>query len=370
MLGVGLAAAGIVGLGSDDDENEPDDGMPEEEPIDPEFTILEPEEEEIDPGFIILNETQVVGTDADDTLLLGDLSEDAKDLEISGGDGDDVIDLRDPESNLGLYGAPVVAESIDGGAGNDTIYGHLDGGEVRGGDGDDTINVHSDGRVEGGDGNDYITVSQSGSDMIVEGGAGDDVIVGHIDSGQLNGGAGNDTISASAQGSFEGTGYVVVPDGGEGDDVIKFRVKSDFSSPGSEQQLAKGGEGADRFEVFLNEGREGDLDYADPIQNDFLTQVDADTWRLETLNLVDFEVGEDKLVIKAETQVDGYALNSVRMEEVDDSQGIPQSTDVILSYEHDTEETREVVVSLHATDVEWDDIEVLYEGAPFPTLIG
>jgi len=120
-------------------------------------------------------------------------------LILTGTDGDDLLSGSD------------LADTISGGAGNDSIAGH-DGADVlNGGNGDDTI--------DGGNGDDEIRD---------EGGA-----------NVLHGGAGNDTIWAIA---YNATPQSSTVDGGSGDDLI-------FAHP---NDIVWGGTGADKITIFLD----------------------------------------------------------------------------------------------------------------------
>ena len=129
--------------------------------------------------------------------------------EIYGGDGND--SLFGGYSNID--GFAFSRDTIDGGAGNDHIYG---AGLVYGGDGNDTIHGGGGGRP------------QSSSDY---GGSGDDLI--YMAQGNAYGGDGDDTLV--------GTGGVAVAflTGGPGADVFESGVVLDFN--GAEGDRIKAG---------------------------------------------------------------------------------------------------------------------------------
>jgi Ca2+-binding RTX toxin-like protein len=100
-----------------------------------------------------------------------------------------------------LVGSSGYAETIDGGDGNDLIYGLAGDDDLSGGDGNDTI--------FGGAGNDTI-YGDAGNDTLyggegndtIYGGSGDDVIMGGLGADNLWGGAGADVFVFS---SFDAT---------------------------------------------------------------------------------------------------------------------------------------------------------------------
>jgi Ca2+-binding RTX toxin-like protein len=96
---------------------------------------------------------------------------------------------------------------IDGGDGNDTIYGHAN--------------------IYGGAGNDHIEMTE-GHDAYASGDAGDDTIIGNSASDTIDGGTGNDTLTGGAgDDRFE---YRA----GDGADVITDLSASDVYSLGDE----------------------------------------------------------------------------------------------------------------------------------------
>jgi len=137
---------------------------------------------------------------------------------IDGGDGADTID------------SGIDDDSVDGGNGNDSIVSGQGNDDVNGGAGDDVINstgpeasglpdINPDGTVndprpnddldtvDGGAGDDSIFTGDDAD--IVNGGAGDDTIDGGIDNDTLDGGAVNPAQA--------GNGPITI-DGGESDD--------------------------------------------------------------------------------------------------------------------------------------------------------
>jgi serralysin len=102
------------------------------------------------------------------------------------GDGDDVLKFPDVTTTpYALY--------IDGGRGNDRLYGNAQGDEIYGGTGNDSIFAFGgDDLIDGGYGNDFL-IGYDGSDTI-SGGFGNDVIVGGDGANTIDGGEGVDTI--------------------------------------------------------------------------------------------------------------------------------------------------------------------------------
>ncbi|MCH2067425.1 hypothetical protein [Shimia sp.] len=148
------------------------------------------------------------------------------------GDGDDFVDATPPG---GRYSDLHVDIDLDLGGGDDTVVGPFFGSNLSGGAGDDLFEVEETGgevlSIDGGAGNDTIDVRTS-SNVILEGGAGDDVI--HA------GGA-----------SSTGDGYVTRVDGGAGNDTLHFYADNDggFNPAGA----INGSAGTDHFVVDVND---------------------------------------------------------------------------------------------------------------------
>ena len=168
---------------------------------------------------------------------------------ISGGDGNDKIYGGDGDDQLyggagndTIYGGNG-KDTIVGGAGNDLLYGDAGDDSILGNEGDDTI--------YGGAGNDEI-YGGSGDDLLY-GDAGNDLIEGGLGNDTIYGGIGDDTIKGE-----EGNDYL---DGGAGDDSIDGGSGNDTILGGAGNDTIKGGKGNDLIyggagndEIYGDEG--------------------------------------------------------------------------------------------------------------------
>ena len=139
----------------------------------------------------------IAGEDGNDRLVSNEPA--GSDVDLSGGNGNDVITGSDARDNL------------DGGAGVDVLRGGLGKDFLSGGIGDD--------RVYGGWGDDGVGGSQ-GNDLL-DGGLGRDILDGWSGRDRIYGGPGNDYIRAG-----DGIDYVW---GGDDADTI-YGGKQQFSS--------------------------------------------------------------------------------------------------------------------------------------------
>lgn len=147
---------------------------------------------------------EIFGGPGRDTLRGSDSADDL----LSGDEGDDVLD--------GGYGD----DTLLGGAGDDTLTANLGADVYRGGTGFDALTYasYSTGvRVTvGGSGGSVGEGDDVGGDLErVDGGTGDDTLVGSGAGEYLSGGAGNDAI--------DGAGGADVLSGGPGDDALTAR---------------------------------------------------------------------------------------------------------------------------------------------------
>jgi Ca2+-binding RTX toxin-like protein len=125
-----------------------------------------------------------------------------------------------------------VANQIEAGAGDDSIYGMGGNDVIIAGSGDDDIG--------GGDGDDLI-----------EGGDGIDAIGGDSGTDIINAGAGDDS-------AFGGTGNDALY-GGAGDDLLRGEDGDDMLSGGDGDDLLRGGAGVDTFDGGTDGGGVGSL---------------------------------------------------------------------------------------------------------------
>ena len=246
---------------------------------------------------------------------------------VSGGDGDDYINTRTSPGlgapDLGLvhpldpaysYTADTDPnndrDSVDGGAGNDTILTGDDADTIDGGSGNDVIDAGFDAdTVFGGAGADSIQGSE-GADTI-DGGDDDDVIYGGVspldpnyaiaqvydltddidpdptnNADLLMGGAGNDRIY--------GQDDADTLQGGTGDDTLDGGIDDDVLEGGAGADVLTGGQGDDTFIYAAGEGADtitdfgagisGPIDDGDQTNNDFIDL--AGFYNLATLTSV------------------------------------------------------------------------------------
>ena len=163
--------------------------------------------------------------------------------QVFGGTGDDRMDFR---------GTGLLAGTVFGGAGSDTILGT---------EGDDTISGEGDGDTLRGGGGDDELLGGDGDD-IVRGGAGDDTIAGGSGSSTLYGGLGDDTIFIDV--NSEGPFSDLTAHGGAGNDAILGGLQADNINGGDGDDTLQGGSAADLLSGnagadLLDGGTENDI---------------------------------------------------------------------------------------------------------------
>ena len=146
---------------------------------------------------------------------------------LLGGAGDDVL--------AGDWGE----DSLRGGSGADTLRGGSQSDRLFGGSGNDALDGGSeDDTLDGGTGNDTL-LGGSGADLL-HGGMGDDLLDGGTDANRLYGGSGNDTLLGGDVGD--------TLDGGSGNDLIAGGIGADSIRGGAGDDRIDGGENDDSIE--------------------------------------------------------------------------------------------------------------------------
>jgi len=218
------------------------------------------------------------GAAGDDTLFAGPGSD-----TVAGGAGDDVINggagklIATGDAGADTFYAGSGPSTFDGGAGDDSILGGSGQSYLRGGDGNDVIvggKAFND--INGNSGDDTIFGGAAGDWLV--GGKGDDVIHAGTGAQLLYGNLGNDTL-------FGGPGNDTLR-GGQGDDSIAGGAGADWISGDLGANTLSGGGGADIFHTSGGGGLDRVLDFnaqeGDRVQLDTgtvysVSQVGADT---------------------------------------------------------------------------------------------
>ena len=163
------------------------------------------------------------------------------------------VDTPDPvDPNAGVVLTYSGAESILGGAGNDSIFGDPS---------DDVIETPGTTNIDLGGGDDLGQIALE--NVTATGGPGDDTLIGLVQNATIMGGDGNDTISGARDNDLQGgagnddiTVELASPNlgtatiaGGEGDDTL--RVRADITNDNTEAGSAvlTGDAGADTFDL-------------------------------------------------------------------------------------------------------------------------
>ncbi len=161
---------------------------------------------------------------------------------LTGGAGDNVLDVSAFNSDR-----PV---TLQGGAGNDVLIGSAGADNLTGGDGDDTLN--------GNDGDDILRGS-AGNDVL-DGGNGNDGLSGGADGDDITAGSGNDT-------AYGGSGIDIIR-GGTGDDTLFGGLGADIVNGEDGTDQLAGGSGDNSADV-------DDVVTADPSEIDEAFQLET-----------------------------------------------------------------------------------------------
>lgn len=206
----------------------------------------------------------LTGDEGDDTLR-GQEGHDS----LHGGEGDDSLggasgddslygdegndDLRGHRGHDVLYGGDG-RDELRGGNGNDLIYGERGADQVFGGDGDDELRGgQGEDTLDGGADNDEIR--GGGHRDVIDGGLGDDDLWGDRGQDLLTGGAGADILRGNENDDdlHGGSGNDTLR-GGIGDDYLNgvSNNQLSFTVPDLEYDELTGGDGADRFALYVS----------------------------------------------------------------------------------------------------------------------
>ena len=201
------------------------------------------------------------GGDGNDTFVLN-RNDEAKDV-LRGGDGTDtVVSDNDGDFQFRSFSRNASIEVIDGGTSPSDIEGTSSGNtldfrdtelrnidEIDGGRGNDRIfGSAGDDRIDGGDGNDKL-FGEAGADDL-EGGKGNDQLFGGDGADRLSGGAGRDVL-----------------DGGAGDDTFELNRNDDS------KDVLRGGDGTDT----IVSDNDGDFQFENFRQNSSIEIIDGGT---------------------------------------------------------------------------------------------
>ena len=177
-------------------------------------------------------------------------------------------------------------DSLDGGTGNDIIYGEggndsIWGGTgadvLYGGAGNDTIRLGADGNADlayGGDGDDVIVTEHTSTSVAdtVYGDDGNDSVTGGAGIEVIHGGAGNDTLTGGAgNDTLHGDADTDDLSGGGGNDSLFGGSGNDTLTGGTGNDVMQGGTGSDLFVLDDSDGTDaitggedsGDIDVID-----------------------------------------------------------------------------------------------------------
>lgn len=140
----------------------------------------------------------------------------------------------------------VAEQSISGGIGYDTIYGHADGAVIDGGKGFDRLyGADGDDAIFGSDGRDFLS-GGAGADTL-DGGSWDDTIIGGDGGDVLLGGTGKDLLSGDAgDDTLDGGGWHDTMSGGAGNDLALGGNGNDLIYGDAGNDRLEGGGGDDR----------------------------------------------------------------------------------------------------------------------------
>lgn len=211
---------------------------------------------------------------------------------LSGGAGSDTLSGGDGNDQLWAGSGDASNDTMLGGAGADTIGGGKGADKIEAGSGDDIVyggkgDVGASGTndvITGGDGADLVFAS--GGNDSVAGGSGNDTLFGGVGNDTLDGGAGQDTLwggdgndqltGGTGKDTFafkSGNGDDMVKDFKVGEDVLALaQTKTDFNSVSDVQSVAKTSQVGGATGVLIDTGG-GDSVFLEGISINDLTNM-------------------------------------------------------------------------------------------------
>ena len=225
-------------------------------------------------------------------------------LTVNGTNFADTVDVIGVSPNVAVVGLHTVVNVSNSEAANDSLVVKTVGGN-------DTVTASTlpagivKLSIDGGADNDNVTFDETNGPIgpaVIEGGEGNDTLIGGSGNDAINGGAGNDTIL--------GKGGLDTLHGGEGNDVLTGGDADDQAfgdggddrmvwNPGDDTDLNEGGEGTDTAEVNGGNGAE-----------QFTTTANGARVRFDRLNPAPFalDIGTtEKLVLNANGGDDSFS---------------------------------------------------------------
>jgi Ca2+-binding RTX toxin-like protein len=152
-----------------------------------------------------------------------------------------------------FFGSSTDNDVIDGGPGKDVINGGAGADVIHGGAGDDTINggpgiATATDQLYGDDGNDIIKAGNGDTGALLDGGAGNDQLYGGWATNVINGGDGNDYLSSGGGNDtlYGGAGNDSMK-GGQGATQMSGDDGNDTLMGGTGNEFLYGGNGDDRL---------------------------------------------------------------------------------------------------------------------------
>ncbi|WP_282119563.1 calcium-binding protein [Ruegeria atlantica] len=271
MGGAAYAMGGIIEADDDAEEDE----------------IIEDEPQEVSDGRYLEIGENIDEVEEPSTGTT--VSEFEGDLVVAGDDDTNILTGQDGDDQINGYGGD---DTVLGGMGDDTLHGGDGVDTIQGGEGDDVLHGEGNDDVLSGDDGDDKLFGHFGDDRL-DGGDGDDDLYGGQDNDTLTGGAGADALH-----------------GGYGDDELAGGAGEDvlFGGDGDDVLTGEDGENEDSVD-FLNGGAGDDIIAAH--SGDIVTGGEgADSIHLnpedddDAVKVMDFEPGQDKLLISWEGEED------------------------------------------------------------------